>query len=97
MVVLPKCVPLEETSGLLKQFGYHGQVNLGVRQVGMPQVNGEVVHEALHIRALLIPPDQSMDSETMTHVVQPRLVASTVRPPYPYAIPEPPECFVHRL
>ena len=53
--------------------------------VGMPQVDREVVKEPLHVRPLLIPPDQAMDGEGMTQVVQPRLVASAVGPPYPRA------------
>ena len=65
--------------------------------VGVPQVDGEVVQEPLDVRPLLIPPDQAMDGEAMPQVVQPRLVACAVGPPYPRVVPEPLERPVHRL
>src|SRR3974377_1815773 len=97
MVVLHADVPLEPHPGLLQQVRRHGEVDLCMPDVSVPQVDGEVVKEPLHVRPLLIPPDQAMDGEAMTHVVQPRLVAGTVRPPYPREIPEPPEPPPHCL
>ena len=92
MIVLPKCIPLKETSGLLKQFEYHGQVNLGVRQVGMPQVNGEVIHQSLHVGPLTIPLDQSMDCKGMPHIMKSGLVATAVGALDAHPFPQPLEC-----
>ena len=61
MIVLPACIPLEERTGLLQQFRRHGQVNLRVRQAGMPKVNGEVIHQPLHVGPLTIPCCQAVD------------------------------------
>ena len=66
-------------------------------RVGVPQVDGEVVQQPLHVRPLPIPLRQAMDREGVPQVVQPRLVASTVRSAYPRMFPEPLECVVHRL
>src|SRR5438128_416636 len=97
MIRLPAGVPLEATAGLLQQVGRHGEVDLRMPDVDVPQVDREVVKKPLHIRPLLIPLDQAMNGEAMTHVVQPRLVSSTVRPAYPRTIPEPFERVIHRL
>ena len=59
-MVLPTCVPLEDRTGLLEQFRRHGQVDLRVRQSDVPKVNGEVVHQSLHISPLAVPCRQTV-------------------------------------
>ena len=88
-------VPLEAVAGLLQQFRRHGQVNLGVRQAGMPQVYGEVIHQPLHVRPLAIPLGQPMDREGMPEIVKPRLVATAVRAPDAGMFPQSLEGILH--
>ena len=88
MVVLPAGVLLEPQPSLLQQVRRHGEVDLRMPDVGVPQVDREVVKEPLHVRPLLIPADQTMDGGAMAQIVQPRLVAGTVRPPYPRVLRE---------
>ena len=78
MTVLPAGVPLEERAGLLQQFGRHGQVNLRVRQAVMPEVNGEVIDQPLHVRTLPVPLCQAVDRKGVAKVVQPRLEATAI-------------------
>jgi hypothetical protein len=78
MTALPAGVPLEECAGLLQQVGRHGQVNLGVRQAVMPEVNREVIDQPLHVGTLSVPLGQAVDREGVPKVVQPRLEATTV-------------------
>ena len=43
MAILPASVSLESCAGLLQQLRGHGQVDLRGRQMGVPQVHGQVV------------------------------------------------------
>ena len=78
MAVLPEGVPLESGAGLVQQLRRHGQVNLRGRQVGMPEVDGQVMQEPLHVRPLPVPLGQPVDRERVAQVVQPGLVAGVI-------------------
>jgi hypothetical protein len=65
MVVLPAGVSLKPQPSLLQQVRRHGQVDLRMPDVDVPQVDREVVKEPLHIRPLLIPLDQAMNGEAV--------------------------------
>ena len=62
----------------------------------MPKVNGEVMHQPLHVRPLAIPLRQAMDREGVPQVVQPRLVATAVGAPHAGMFPEPLEGILQR-
>ena len=66
MASLPAGIPLEAPAGLLQQLRRHGQVNLRACESRMPEVNGELIHQPLHIRTLAVPFGQSMDREGVT-------------------------------
>lgn len=78
MILRRAGVPLEAPARLLQQFGGHGQVDLGMYQAGMPKVNGEVIHQTLHVSPLAIPICQSVNREGMTKIMNSRLVATAV-------------------
>ena len=44
----------------------------------MPKVNGEVIHQPLHVGPLAVPLGQAMDRKGVPKVVQPRLEATAV-------------------
>ena len=67
------------------------------RQVGVPEVNGEVVHQPLHVRPLPIPLRQPVDRERVPKVVQPRLVAGAVGTAHLGVFPESLECILQRV
>jgi hypothetical protein len=78
MIVLLAGVLLEECSGLLQQFRDHGQVNLGMPEVSVSKINGEVIDQPLHIGPLAVPFCQAMDREGMPKSVESRLLVRAV-------------------
>ena len=55
----------------------------------MPEVNGEVIHQPLHVGPLPVPLGQAMDREGVTKIVQPRLEATAVGAPHAGMFPQP--------
>ena len=62
----------------------------------MPKVNGEVIHQPLHVGPLAIPLCQAMDREGVPKIVQPRLEATAVGAPHAGIFPEPLEGILQR-
>ena len=63
MAALPTGVPLEERSGLVQHLRRHRQVDLRVRQMGVSEIKGELMHKPLDIRPLAVPFCEPMDCE----------------------------------
>jgi hypothetical protein len=97
MIVLLASVPLEECTGLLQQVWDHGQVNLGMPQVRVPKINGEMIDQPLHIGFLTVPIHQPMDGEGVPKPVESWLLLRTVGASKVRALSEPLECTLHRM
>jgi hypothetical protein len=63
MAVPPAGVPLESGAGLVQQLRGQAQVDLRGRQVGVPEVDRQVVQQPLDVRPPPIPLGQPVDRE----------------------------------
>ena len=48
-------IALEVLAGLVEQLGRHAQVDLGMPDMHMAQIDGQMLEESLHVGALLVP------------------------------------------
>jgi hypothetical protein len=56
-------INLEALTGLMEQLRRHGQVDLGVPDVNMPQVDGQMLEQSLYVGALLVSGRQAVNGE----------------------------------
>ena len=68
-----------ETGQELQEFRGHREVDLGSSKLDMSQVDGQMMHESLHVCPLTIPGNEPMDGKGMAQVVQSWLIPSAVR------------------
>jgi hypothetical protein len=65
MANLPAGVPLKALASLLEKLRCQGQIHLRIGQVGMSEVDREVINEPLYVGPLSIPFGQSVDREAV--------------------------------
>src|SRR5438105_3759104 len=81
MALLPAGIPLKASAGLLQHLWRHGQVDLRVRKMGVPEIDRQVIHEPLHVFSAPIPFRQPVDGEGMPNVVHSWRLAFASRMP----------------
>src|ERR1035441_410350 len=70
----------ETRAGLRAQVRSYRQILLGAGDVDMPQIDGEIDQQCLHIGSLAIPVDQAMSGHGVTQIVEPGLIAGSLGP-----------------
>src|SRR5438094_6408908 len=74
----PQSVLLEALAGFRQEFRCHREIDRGSRQICMSQINGQMRQQSLHLSALSVPCDETVNRESMAQIMNPRLVASAI-------------------
>src|SRR5579859_490589 len=67
-------VLLEALAGFRQEFRCHRQINRGSCQICMAQINGQMRQQSLHLSALPVPCDETVNRESMAQIMDPRLI-----------------------
>lgn len=65
-----RCVALKASRSQVQQLRGHGQIGLGPREIDVTQIGSQKGKTGLHLGALAVPGDETMDSKGVPQIMQ---------------------------